>query len=166
MARRNPMNERYGKYTAPSGKTRKSAASAKPKRTTGPASSSDAGKKAAPPKAKLSPADLNPNTPEFRRWRTVWWALLGSAVVFATATWWLWKSGSRALGNYSLMLSYALIFGGIFLDWTKLRPMRQAWIKAGGAAGAEKARQAQEKAEKKAETDKSTQPDEAPANKS
>jgi len=123
MARRNAMNERYQKNTAPAGKTRRSAASAKPKR--------DAGKSSAPAKKTASsrgPLVINPPTEEFRRLRRLWWMLLLASVIFtfsslAVRQWF----GQTTLANILLGIGYAGIFGALYLDWTKLRKMRREW---------------------------------------
>lgn len=159
------MNERYGKYTAPGGKTRKSAASAKPKRAAG-ANAPSSPKKAEPSasKKRVSPI-IHPTTPEYRRWRIVWWSLLGGAILFSTLAWWLWQDEARrSLGNWVLGAGYAMIFAAIGVDWLKLRTLRQAWIAAGGEAGAAKAAKAEEKAAAKAageSTDAAQEPDQS-----
>ena len=159
MARRNPMNERYGKHTAPAGKTRKSAASAKPKRAIADAPS--AKKRPAPAASKRSRIVMNPSTPEFKKWRRVLWAFLILAMVVSTAAYFMWREESlRVWGNYVLGAGYAMIFVALGIDWLKLRPMRAEWLKAGGAgkAAAKAERAAGEKADKATEkaADKAT----------
>ncbi len=138
MARRNPLNERYGKYTAPSGKTRKSAASAKPKRAAGGAApstsrSASGGKRPASAASRKAPVSIHPPTPEYKRWRTIWWGFLGAAIVFSTLAWWLWQDEARrSFGNWVLGAGYAMIFAAIFIDWTKMRPRRREWMESGG----------------------------------
>ena len=137
MARRNPMNERYRKETAPAGKTRRSAASAKPKRAGADLSSKP--KKQASTKAKTrTPLVINPPTEEFRRWRKIWWSLLGGATLLTVASFFM-----RSLlkldvaAKIILGLGYGGIFGAIYIDWTKLRRLRQEWMsaqKSGGSA--------------------------------
>ena len=93
MARRSPMNNRYQKGTEPKGVSRKSPARAKPKRAIGEQNSgpikstkSKAGtrgsartNKAADKKGSfLKPM---PETPEYKRYRKVWWYCLGAAFV-------------------------------------------------------------------------------------
>lgn len=129
------MNERYGKYTAPSGKTRKSAASAKPKRSGG---TTDSGKKSSSAASKRKPLVVHPQTPEYKRWRTIWWALLGGAIVLSMLAWWLWQDVSRrSLGNWVLGGGYVLIFSAMGIDWLKLRVLRREWTErtGGGSAG-------------------------------
>ncbi|HET6351047.1 MAG TPA: hypothetical protein VFG89_02805 [Coriobacteriia bacterium] len=124
MARRSPMNERYQKNTAPSGKTRKSAASAKPKRGgSAPAAKSPA------KKARPAPVLVNPPTPEFKRLRKIWWVLLITSAVITFGSW-----GARAylhselLANIALGVGYAFIGGALWLDMTKIRKMRNDYI--------------------------------------
>lgn len=152
MARRSATNERYGKHTSPSGKTRKSAAAAKPKRAH--AESSVAAKKSSGSKPK-SKFVLHPDTPEYKKWRRVWWALLISAMVLATAAWFLMKPGSeqREIGLGVLGAAYAMMAVAIYLDWSKLRKIRAAWNADGGKSAAKT-----DKAEK-AETAKSNPSD-------
>ena len=124
MARRSPLNPRYQKHTSPSGKTRKSAAAAKPKREGGAAPAS--------PKsgsAKRAPLVINPPTEEFRYWRRIWWILLIGSVIFTFASLatrqWL---DQPALATGLLAFGYAGIFAALALDWTKLRKMRKEWM--------------------------------------
>jgi hypothetical protein len=81
MARRSPMNERY-KKDAKVGSTRKSAASAKPKRELGESAKAAApAKKAAPNKGRMLLP--NPDTPEFKRWNMINYVALGVALAAA-----------------------------------------------------------------------------------
>ncbi|HSK46587.1 MAG TPA: hypothetical protein VLA05_01115 [Coriobacteriia bacterium] len=126
MARRSPQNERYQKNTAPAGKTRRSSASAKPKREAEQTGSSAPKKK---PAAARQPLVINPPTEEFRRWRRIWWMLLLGSVVFTFASLavrqWL---GQPQIANILLFIGYAGIFAALYLDWTKLRRMRKEWM--------------------------------------
>lgn len=131
MARRSPMNERYQKNTAPAGKTRRSAASAKPKRDQGKGSSSPSKK----PAEKRPPLVMNPPTEEFRRWRRIWWILLGVSLVctfgsLAVRQWLAPTMGSTMItvANALLIIGYAGIFSALYIDWTKLRGMRREWM--------------------------------------
>lgn len=131
MARRSPMNERYQKNTAPAGKTRKSAAAAKPKRHA--ASSATSKSSAGKPAEKRKLMAVNPPTPEFRFWRRIWWALLITAMLLSVGTWFLYRDPDlRKIGQYGLLVSYAFIGAALWLDMTKLRRMRQAWVQSGG----------------------------------
>lgn len=137
MARRNPMNPRYAKHTAPAGTTRKSAAAAKPKRSAGDAPVSKKGSSSGKPARSTM---LHPPTPEYKKLRRVWWALLGGAMAFSTLSWWLWQNETlRTYGNYVLVAAYACLAFAIWLDFARLRPLRLKYNASGGkAAKAEK----------------------------
>ncbi len=136
MGRRSPSNERYQKFTGPSGKTRKSAAAAKPKRAAGKsATSSSASKKSALKTKGGRTAYVHPTSPEYKRLRLIWWVFLGGSVVLSTAAFFMWRQDSlRSAGNYVLAAAYGFIFVAVYIDWAKLRPMRQEWMKSGQAA--------------------------------
>lgn len=133
MARRSPMNARYQKNTGPSGKTRKSAAAAKPKRA-----SSGAPEKGKSSATKRTPLVINPPTEEFRYWRRVWWILLIGSVIFTFGSLavrqWLGQPGMPNADTWSMIatfmlgVGYAGIFGALGLDWIKLRKMRKEWM--------------------------------------
>lgn len=83
MSTRNPMNERYQDETKPKGKTRKSAASAKPVSKAGSSVRVEVkeapkkggfGKKKTNGKAAVeNPRNLrHPNTPEYKKWHRIW----------------------------------------------------------------------------------------------
>jgi hypothetical protein len=132
MGRRSPQNPRYQRH-ADIGTTRRSAASAKPKRGAGNAGDSSAGKSkgSGASKKPTRQLDIVPDTPEFRRWRKIWVGLLVAAIVFSLSAWFFRESMS---GNLSLVFAYSCIFSSFFIEFTKLRPMRKEWIelKAGG----------------------------------
>ncbi len=134
MGRRSPSNERYQKNTSPAGKTRKSAAAAKPKRAAGTAAQASSAKKKVTTRSGR-PAYLHPSTPEYKRMRLIWWGFLGSAMALSTASWFLWKSEAlRTYGNWVLAVAYGSIAAAIYIDWSRLRPMRQQWMESGKAA--------------------------------
>jgi len=135
MARRSATNERYQKHTGPSGKTRKSAAAAKPKRATGAAPAPTKSKSSGKPSKSVLTA---PPTQEYRRWRRLWWYLLGAALVLTTASWALREyipSLNVMVSSVLLGAAYASIFTALYIDWTKLRRMRTEWVKAGRPDG-------------------------------
>jgi hypothetical protein len=128
MSRRSPTNERYQKFTEPKGQTRKSAAAAKPVRKEG----SGAAAKAKPkPKAEQPGGKFyEPDTPEYKFWRRVWWYCLGIGLAFVGVSFYLQYamkgvSWSRQAGLVTLAICYALIIGAFFVDYRKLRPMRK-----------------------------------------
>ena len=143
MARRSASNPRYQKHHEPAGQTRKSAAAAKPSRgsSSAPVKKKSTGKSTKGSSAtKRRPMMANPTTPEFKRIRTIWWALLGGGLVLTTVSWaireFLQTPWASTASNVVLGLAYAAIFYALFLDWTKMRPMRQAAYKAGAPAKA------------------------------
>jgi len=144
VARRSPTNARYQKYQEPPGKTRKSAAAAKPSR------------KAVNPNAptpgaasKRSRPPLDPPTPEFKQLRTRWWVLLLAGMVLVLFSW-----GMRAIDKpggilsarfmlgsmdmtyaglvaaFLLGLAYASIFYALYLDFARMRPMRKEFLES------------------------------------
>lgn len=142
MARRSASNERYGKFTAPGGKTRKSAAAAKPKRANAasPSSSKSSSSKGSGPK-KREPMVYHPDTDEYRLWRRIWWACLGVAIVLTTISWFVMRAGTtyQMVGTVLLGAGYAAIAGALFIDFSKLRKLRQQWVASGKAVEAGKA---------------------------
>ncbi len=134
MARRSSSNPRYQKGTEV-GKTRRSAASAKPKRHLGESaaeSTSSAknkkGKKNRP--RLLAPV---PTTPEFLKWRKIWMGLLAAAIVFSLGA---WQLRDTMPGAVALALAYGCIFGSLYVDFAKMRPLRKSAIEADKAAQA------------------------------
>lgn len=125
MARRSAQNPRYRK-DAQIGKTRKSAASAKPKREIGErpvkATGSSAGKTG---KGRPPGGFRDPDTPEFKRWRKIWFVLLVSAMVFSLGAWVL--RDLQTVNGLTLGLAYACLFGAFYIDLTKIRRMRKTY---------------------------------------
>lgn len=141
MARRSASNPRYQKHHEPAGQTRKSAAAAKPSRSSSsaPAKKNGSGKSGkGSSAAKRRPMMVNPTTPEFKRIRSIWWGLLLGGLVLTTISWamreYLQTSWAITASNVVLGLAYASIFYALYLDWTKMRPMRQAAFKDGATA--------------------------------
>jgi hypothetical protein len=142
VSKRAPTNARYQKFQEPPGKTRKSAAAAKPSRkATGTSGAVSKPKTAAGRRA----ARIDPQTPEFKALRKQWWILLLTGVVLVTASWAVryidkpggFLSARMAIGSFNttyagllssvtLGLAYACIFYALYLDFAKMRPMRLA----------------------------------------
>ncbi len=118
------MNQRYQKQGLPAGKTRRSAASAKPKRSVGTAPVK--AKSSKPASAKQSYV-MHPPTPEYTLWRRIWWVLLGVAIALTTASYFAMKSQVGQLGNILLGAGYASMFAALAVDWFKLRKMRKEY---------------------------------------
>lgn len=133
MARRSATNARYQKFQEPAGQTRKSAASAKPKRSSSTKPTKSA-KSSAKKSVKRSPIAVEPATAEFKAVRRTWWILLGVALVLTTASWairaYVQTPWSAQVATGVLGLAYGSIFYALFLDWTKMRPMRKAAFQA------------------------------------
>jgi len=148
MARRSATNERYQKHTGPAGKTRKSAAAAKPKRSAGEAAKSKSGKSSGG--SKREPIIVNPPTAEYKYWRKIWWILLGAAFVLTGGSWLLRSYADQAaIASVMLGMGYASIFTALYIDWTKLRKLRREWME-GGRKSADKLAAEKAKAEKAA----------------
>ena len=162
MARRSATNPRYQKFQEPAGQTRKSAAAAKPKRS----SSSVPAKKSSNSKSSKSSAPAkraviaNPTTPEFQRIRKIWWALLLGGLVLTTVSWavraYLKVPWAITASNVVLGFAYACIFYALFLDWTKMRPMRQAAYKSAKSGKPEKSSKPSKASAEKTTTEKLT----------
>jgi hypothetical protein len=141
MAQRSPHNARYQKYTKPEGKTRRSAASAKPKRdagsTTGSGSSAK-GKSGSSARGRYSV----PLTPEYKKWRNLWWWMLGGsagcAVLYLGLDYLLGRNAVPPFAKLGLLLACYVFLGiGMYVDWKKVRPAREAAIRGeSGSKGA------------------------------
>lgn len=137
MSQRNPMNDRY-QTDEHQGQTRKSAASMKPKSkaaasvhmqsTTKTKQQKKAEKKAA--RAKQAEVDrqfYNPPTPEYKRLRRIWWALLIMAILMTILSW-AGRSFLPEVATYvALGLAYACIIGALYVDFSKIRKVRRAY---------------------------------------
>lgn len=154
MATRNPMNQRYTDG-GPAGQTRKSAASAKPKRKAADTVYiSNSKQKSSKPTPKLSKEEqkikreqerahsnaiysvatiLMNNDPRYKKFKLVWWAMLGLAVLILICTWIIQvklKLHEQKTVSYLsiglLLAAYAPIIIAIVLDFAKVRPIRKA----------------------------------------
>lgn len=162
MSQRNPMNERY-QNDEHQGKTRKSAASAKPKSAAAssvyikPKTKTKADKKAARRAERQKQAELerkyaNPPTEEYKRLRKIWWVLLIGAIICLAASFFL----RDALGEFGFMiilvLSYVFIIAALWLEFSKMKKVRRAYQEKMEAkkTKAQRAQERREKAEAKA----------------
>ena len=156
MTQRNPMNDRYTTDEV-KGKTRKSAASAKPKT---PAASTvyvegkkssakssgifaraqrDANRKAAKKASKKSnkqetsrrikPEYYNVPTEEYAHTRRLWWICISAAILSMIASYILQANfGSGYVPSLIILgFSYVSIFAAIYIDLVKTRRIRRAY---------------------------------------
>ena len=141
MSRRSPQNDRY-KKDANIGTTRKSAASAKPKRPQAESGTSGTPAKSEKTKAKKPARVLlpNPDTTEFKRWNILNYALLGMALAFAFVVL-VWGRSLEKTPFYYLMWGGwgACLAGSMYIQIVKLRKLRQDWVDSGQAAAKAKA---------------------------
>lgn len=138
MSRRSVTNDRY--RIERSGKTRKSASAAKPKRAAGESSSTPAKKKGGGSKPKSvmgrlfgrGPAQPVPKiepTPEMKKLRRWWWVFMGVAVALAFAMVPLSKVNNTV--SSFLFGTYAAALGGaLYIEFGPLRKARMAAAKA------------------------------------
>jgi uncharacterized membrane protein YcjF (UPF0283 family) len=150
MSQRNPMNDRY-QTDEPHGSTRKSAASAKPKMKAAasvyiPSNSKPAKKglfsraksKSNAPAKKHVPSETeriaqaayyNPDTPEYRHWRRIWWGSMIAAVVMTGIAFVCMQlfPGQVVMSYVLLGLAYASLFASVGIDLGKVRKIRKAY---------------------------------------
>ena len=162
MSQRNPMNERY-QSEEHQGKTRKSAASAKPKSAAAssvyikPKTKSKADKKAARRAERQKQAELerkyaNPPTEEYRRLRKIWWVLLIGAIICLALSFFLRDSLGEIGFMIILALSYVFIIAALWLEFSKMKKVRRAYQEKmeSKKTKAQRAQERREKAEAKA----------------
>lgn len=130
MSQRSPHNARYQKHSKPQGKTRKSAAAAKPKR--GSQAKSPTATKKAGAKTPLFPK----LPPDVRLWRNIGWGMLAGGVLVSVAS--LLLRDAQPWYTILLLIAYVLIFGGIGIDFFKVRPTRLALMRGGSVDTAKK----------------------------
>lgn len=165
MSQRNPMNDRY-QTDEHRGQTRKSAAAMKPKSKAAasvrvqPKEKTKQQKKAEKKVARQKQSDLdrkyyNPPTPQYKRLRKIWWALLIGAIA-ATALSWVGRSWFPDAVSYVMLgAAYVCIIGALYVDFSKIRKVRRAYQdemmskKTKEMRAAEKQQKAAERAAKK-----------------
>lgn len=178
MSQRNPMNERYQNADEHKGKTRRSAASAKPAtkaassvRIEGakkPEKTGLFGQKKRPQESAESRAAsreeraryYDPATPEYKKWRRYWWVSIAAALILTILSFALqmWLPADLVWVSYVLLgLGYALLIVSIAIDVVKVRKIRKNY--AANAAGsrskeATRQRKAAKAAAKKAEEER------------
>ena len=167
MTQRNPMNERYQSDDR-TGKTRKSAASAKPVSKAGASVRVASGKKQAASRGFLSRLSGGGNAAASKkqqereararyynhRWRRYWWisivlALSLTALSFVVQI----AIPDSAVASYVLLgVGYALLIFAIWVDMGKVRKIRRAYadrMMAGRSKAATRARKAEKAAAQK-----------------
>jgi TRAP-type C4-dicarboxylate transport system permease large subunit len=133
------MNARYQKDTGPSGKTRRSASSARPKREAGAQSGSTSAKKSARKPARRQSLreawKSMPSTPEMRRWRWIWGGLILLALVVAVAVGFVpgIKDNRNALA-VGTVIYVAALGSAIYIDFAVIRKLRAKAIEEQKAA--------------------------------
>lgn len=137
MSRRNPTNERYKKDSA--GHTRKSAASAKPKRDIGERTTDKQRKKtgiveSGKKRSSKKIFEPLPTSPEMKKWRMIWWGyILGSLLLIAGSQ--LTRGLDWGIGNFDIStilvtLAYASIFTALYIDFFRIRRLRREMLEA------------------------------------
>lgn len=139
MSQRNPMNERY-QGEAPKGQTKKSASSMKPKTKAASsvyvrsAEKTPQEKKAIRREQRQKQRELdskyyNPPTEEYKRLRRLWWVCLGGAIVLTALGMFIpqWLPNVPGIQWWCIMPAYALIIVALWLDFSKIRKVRQAY---------------------------------------
>ena len=135
MGQRSPHNARYQKYTKPEGKTRRSAASAKPKRDVGK-TVADSGKSSSTKGSGRSSYAV-PMTPEYRKWRNVWWGMLGGSAGCALLYLAVAKQPVPSGAKFGILIACYIFLGiGMYVDWRKVRPARHAAMHGGAQLAA------------------------------
>lgn len=124
MSQRNYANDRYRK-DAKVGSTRKSAAKAKPVRKQGSVASG--GSTAKPKKAEVE-KDWSglPTSPEIKKWRKVWWALLLGGLALIGGSYVLpGVSGNEETLKLISLVVLALSAAAVYLDLVVIRRLRK-----------------------------------------
>jgi len=176
MTQRNPMNERYTTDTV-KGKTRKSAASAKP-RSKAASSVREAAPKSKKEKAKeqkakakeraersgmAESAETIARQKELKKWRTIWIVLLATSIVLTTVSIFLTFQPDFSDSPASMiviMVAFAFLLLAYYLNSAKVTPLRTEQLVAergkSKKARAEQKRARAEKRERDKESEKET----------
>ena len=141
MTQRNPMNERYTDDER-KGHTRKSAASAKPKSSA--ASTVTLPSKTKTPKEKkmerrarereaqqkdreMAVKYTKPDTPEYYKWKRLWWIGLGAAIFFVLSSWLLREIEPQWISLIILGFAYVAIIFAFWVDVSKIKKITRKW---------------------------------------
>lgn len=144
MSQRNPMNERYNDENR-KGKTRKSAASAKPSAeraatvyTPGPKTKkqkkAEARERERKQEEKQRQQAVTPDgktfeqQPEYKKLRRWWWACLIGAIILIVLSFLSSREGAlNSLYIYFLIGGYVLVIAAFYIDLGKIRKLRKQY---------------------------------------
>jgi Flp pilus assembly protein TadB len=124
------MNPRYQKNTAPAGKTKRSASAAKPKREAGAQTGSTSVKKssATKPAQRQSLREAwrsMPSSPEMKRWRRIWLALIAAALLVAVVVGFVPGIRDNRTALMAGTVVYVITLGAaVYIDFAVIRPLR------------------------------------------
>lgn len=131
MTRRSATNARYQKNSLPAGKTRKSASSAKASRTASSAPSKTSSAKKPSGNNAARQAYLSPSDPAYKRLRKLWWILLGvSFLLIVVSIIIQFVFDKQQISMIFSWTAMAVIIVVYYLDFRKIRPLRQAAFEA------------------------------------
>lgn len=138
MSQRNPMNERYSPNADRDGKTRKSASSAKPKRKASEGVRVKQTTKTKEQKRKEATARRKedrtrvqssggPKTPEYKKWRKVWWTLMVITIVLTFFYMILASNASvnKIIPTTALVAAYGTLIAAVVIEFKCCRPIRK-----------------------------------------
>lgn len=140
MTQRNPLNERYNDENR-KGKTRKSAASAKPSATRSGTLRDPAPKTKKQKREEARERELKqeqkymvqvPNNkrledlPEYKKLRRIWWAcLIGAIILIALSFYFSTQGNLNTFYIWCLIGGYALVIAAFYIDFGKIRKLRK-----------------------------------------
>lgn len=139
MSQRNPMNDRYT-GEAPAGKTRKSAAAAKPKAKAAATVVEHTPKKTKQQKKAERKAErkrqqeaqreidrkyYTPDTKRYRNLRMLWWAFLLIGVACVAISFLLRDTLPEPVAMAVLFAAYFFVIGAFYIDFSKVRKERK-----------------------------------------
>lgn len=144
MSQRNPLNERYQEDNH-TGKTRKSAASAKPATKAASSVHEPAGKSKKQKKAEQQERDrkirerrgnvganITENElrklPEYKRLRRIWWVCLGLSIILTASTWiYSTVTGAEEVSLVPLVFAWIFLIIAFYIDLWKIRQLRNRY---------------------------------------
>ena len=148
MSQRNPMNERY-QGEGVKGKTRKSASSAKPvaeraSMVRPPAEKTKKQKKQERKERErkqeekiraIEGAAYEADSDKYKKLRRLWWVFLIAAIASTALSWWLSSMESTvALSYVFIVIAYVTIIIAFYIDFGKIRKMRNKNLRFNSAA--------------------------------